>query len=49
LIEKTHPFASKHYRQPLHPGIKTDRDLKAIFQAAAAGYGLAMLPVGETY
>ncbi len=45
-----HPFASKHYRQPLHPDAKTDdNDLEAIFQAAVKGYGLAVLPVGEVY
>jgi transposase len=45
-----HPFASNHYRQPLHPDQKTDdRDLEAIFLAAANGYGLATLPVGEEY
>ena len=45
-----HPFASNNYRQPLHPGAKTDdHDLEAIFQAAIAGYGLAQLPVGEVY
>ena len=45
-----HPFASNHYRRPLHPDEKTDdRDLEAIFHAAAKGYGLATLPVGEVY
>jgi transposase len=45
-----HPFASSHYRQSLHPDEKTDdNDLEAIFQAAAGGYGLATLPVGEVY
>jgi transposase len=45
-----HPFASNHYRQPLHPDAKTDdHDLEAIFQAAIRGYGLATLPVGEVY
>lgn len=45
-----HPFASSHYRQPLHPDTKTDdNDLEAIFHAAIAGYGLASLPVGEVY
>jgi len=45
-----HPFASKHYRQPLHPDEKTDdNDLEAIFHAAVKGYGLATLPVGEVY
>ncbi len=29
-----HPFASEHYRKPLHPDIKTDdNDLEAIFHA----------------
>lgn len=45
-----HPFASNHYRRPLHPDAKTDdHDLEAIFQAAVKGYGLATLPVGEIY
>lgn len=45
-----HPFASKHYRKPLHPDMKTDdNDLEAIFHAAINGYGLAILPVNETY
>ena len=45
-----HPFASKHYRKPLHPDVKTDdNDLEAIFHAAINGYGLAILPVNETY
>lgn len=45
-----HPFASNHYRRPLHPDAKTDdHDLEAIFHAAVKGYGLATLPVGEIY
>jgi transposase len=45
-----HPFASSHYRRPLHPDAKTDdHDLEAIFHAAVKGYGLATLPVGEVY
>jgi transposase len=45
-----HPFASNHYRQPLHSDLKTDdNDLEAIFHAAVKGYGLATLPVDETY
>lgn len=45
-----HPFASSHYRRPLHPDAKTDdHDLEAIFHAAIKGYGLATLPVGEVY
>lgn len=45
-----HPFASNHYRQPLHPNLKTDdHDLEAIFHAAVNGYGLASPPVSEVY
>jgi transposase len=45
-----HPFASNHYRRPLHPDAKTDdHDLEAIFHAAVKGYGLAILPVNEVY
>lgn len=45
-----HPFASNHYRRPLHPDEKTDdHDLEAIFHAAIKGYGLATLRVGEEY
>lgn len=45
-----HPFASSHFRRPLHGDEKTDdRDLEAIFHAAAKGYGLASPPVGEDY
>jgi transposase len=45
-----HPFASNHYRQPLHPDIKTDdHDLEAIFHAAVKGYGLVTPPAGEVY
>jgi transposase len=45
-----HPFASNHYRRPLHPDEKTDdHDLEAIFHAAVNGYGLATLSVGDVY
>jgi transposase len=45
-----HPFASNHYRRPLHPDTKTDdHDLEAIFHAAVKGYGLTILPVGEDF
>lgn len=45
-----HPFASTHYRKPLHPNSKTDdNDLEAIFHAAINGYGLSILPVDETH
>ena len=40
-----HPFASHHYRRPLHPNVKTDdHDLEAIFHAAVKGYGLSTFP-----
>jgi len=45
-----HPFASTHYRKLLHPDNKSDdNDLEAIFHAAVNGYGLSILPVGETH
>jgi len=45
-----HPFASKHYRKPLYPDIKTDdNDLEAIFYGAINGYGTAISPVDDTY
>lgn len=45
-----HPFASSHYRRPLHPDQKTDNnDLEAIFHAAINGYGLALLEVDSVY
>ena len=45
-----HPFASHHYRRPLHPNVKTDdHDLEAIFHAAVKGYGLSTLPVSEVF
>lgn len=45
-----HPFASSHYRKPLHPDNKTDdNDLEAIFQAACQGFGLLKPAVDEVY
>lgn len=45
-----HPFASHHYRRPLHGDVKTDdHDLEAIFHAAVHGYGLAVLPASQVY
>lgn len=45
-----HPYASRHYRKPLHPDIKTDdHDLEAIFHAAVNGFGLASLEVPQVY
>jgi transposase len=45
-----HPFASRHYRLPASPDIKTDdKDLEAIYRAAANGFGLLEPPADETY
>ncbi len=36
-----HPFTTKQYRQPAHPGNKTDdTDLAALFRATSHGFGL---------
>jgi transposase len=49
-VRVVHPFASSHYRRPLHPDAKTDdHDLEAIFHAAINGYGLATLDVEPVY
>ena len=48
-IRTVHPFASKHFRSPLHLNSKTDdHDLEAIFHASIKGYGLATLPVDDS-
>jgi transposase len=40
-IRIVHPFATKQFRQPANPGVKTDdNDLAAIFRAAVNGFGL---------
>jgi transposase len=40
-VRLVHPFATKQFRQPANPGIKTDAtDLAAIHRAAANGFGL---------
>ena len=45
-----HPYVSKHYRESLHPDVKTDdNDLEAIFHAAINGYGLVKPPVSDVY
>jgi transposase len=37
-----HPFATKQFRQPANPGIKTDdNDLDAMFRATVTGFGLS--------
>lgn len=41
-----HPFATKQFRLPAHPGTKTDdTDLAAIHRAAVNGFGLIELPL----
>ena len=45
-----HPFATKQYRTPADPGIKTDgTDLNAQHRAAAAGFGLRELELESPY
>jgi transposase len=49
-VRVLHPFATKHYRQPAHPGDKTDdHDLAAIAQATVGGFALLEKPLGEPY
>ncbi len=41
-----HPLATKQFRQPAHPGNKTDdHDLSAIFLATVNGFGLIEQPL----
>jgi transposase len=45
-----HPFATKQYRMPADPGIKTDgTDLNAQHRAAVAGFGLCELELESPY
>ena len=45
-----HPFATKQYRTPADPGIKTDgTDLNAQHRAATAGFGLCELELESPY
>ena len=45
-----HPFATKQYRMPADPGIKTDgNDLKAQHRAAVAGFGLCEFELESPY
>ena len=45
-----HPFATKQYRMPADPGIKTDgTDLNAQHRAAVAGFGLCELELEPPY
>lgn len=45
-----HPFATKQYRMPADPGIKTDgNDLNAQHRAAVAGFGLCEFELESPY
>jgi len=45
-----HPFATKQFRQPADPGLKTDdRDLAAIHRCAVSGFALAEAPEEESW
>ena len=45
-----HPFATKQYRMPANPGLKTDgNDLNAQHRAAVAGFGLCELELEPPY
>lgn len=45
-----HPFATKQFRQPADPGIKTDdKDLAAIHRCAVNGFALADVPLDESW
>jgi len=45
-----HPFATKQYRMPANPGLKTDEnDLNAQHRAAVAGFGLRELELESPY
>jgi len=45
-----HPFATKQFRQPADPGLKTDdRDLAAIHRCAVNGFALAEAPEEESW
>jgi len=45
-----HPLATKHFRQPAHPGNKTDdHDLSAIFLATVNGFGLIEQPLDPVW
>ncbi len=47
-IRIVHPFATKQFRQPANPGVKTDdNDLAAIFRAAVNGFGLTELALDD--
>jgi hypothetical protein len=49
-VRTMHPFATKQFRQPAHPGIKTDdTDLAAIPRAAVNGLGLIELPLDPPF
>src|SRR5512135_1700174 len=47
-VRTVHPFATKQFRLPADPGIKTDdTDLSAIHRAAVNGFGLTERPLDD--
>lgn len=49
-VRTVHPHATKHYRQPRDPGVKTDdNDLAAIHAAAVSGFALTEPAVDPFY
>ncbi len=49
-VRLVHPFATKQFRQPADPGIKTDEtDLAAIHRAAVNGFGLIEQVLPDDY
>lgn len=49
-VRLVHPYATKQFRQPADPNIKTDEtDLAAIHRAAVNGFGLLEPPVPAEY
>jgi transposase len=49
-VRIVHPFTTKQFRQPAHPGLKTDdTDLAAIHRAAVNGFGLTEPALPEEY
>lgn len=49
-VRIVHPFATKQFRQPAHPGYKTDdTDLAAIHRAAVNGFALIETPLDPSW
>lgn len=49
-VRIVHPYTTKQFRQPAHPGLKTDdTDLAAIYRAAVNGFGLTEPTLPDHY